>query len=145
VVRTEADFARVRDASPRSSWTSCSRWCRWSRRSSRRRARSSAREGQNSLALLGPAERHPRPARGLLPNGFISGAGVERLAHYPRYLDGILDRLRTLADAPGKDRTRQSEYERMAQAYADAGGAIPLPRAPRPGSSRCAGCSRSTA
>ena len=52
---------------------------------------------------------------------------MERLAHYPRYLDGILDRIRTLADAPGKDRTRQTEYERAAQAYADAGGTIPLP------------------
>ncbi|MBS1908124.1 MAG: ATP-dependent RNA helicase HrpA [Actinobacteria bacterium] len=87
-----------------------------------------AMKGQNSLALLGPLNDIRGQLAGLLPNRFISAAGADRLAHYPRYLDGILERLRTLADAPGKDRTRQSEYERMAQQYADAGGAIPLPR-----------------
>jgi ATP-dependent helicase HrpA len=32
-----------------------------------------------------------------------------------------------LADNPGRDRQRQSEYERSAAAFADAGGTIPLP------------------
>ena len=38
----------------------------------------------------------------------------------------MLDRLKTLASEPGKDRTRMSEFERMAKVFEDAGGAIPL-------------------
>ena len=87
-----------------------------------------AMKGQNPLALLGALNDIRGQLAGLLPSGFISRAGIERLGHYPRYLEGILDRLRTLADAAGRDRTRMTEYERMAQAYADAGGTIPLER-----------------
>jgi ATP-dependent helicase HrpA len=38
----------------------------------------------------------------------------------------MLDRLKTLASEPGKDRSRMSEFERMAKAFEDAGGTIPL-------------------
>ena len=38
----------------------------------------------------------------------------------------MLDRLKTLASEPGKDRARMTEYERMAKAFQDAGGTIPL-------------------
>lgn len=81
---------------------------------------------QNSLALLGPLNDIRSQLGGLLHPGFISAAGTERLAHFPRYLDGMLDRLTTLANDPGKDRARMTEYERVAQAFADAGGTIPL-------------------
>nr|WP_309341506.1 ATP-dependent RNA helicase HrpA [Microbacterium sp.] len=128
IVRTEAEFARVRDGVSAIVVDEL-----FALVSLVAKILTKAREvergmkGQNSLALLAPLGDIRGQLAGLLPNGFISGAGAERLAQFPRYLDGILDRLRTLADAPGKDRTRQSEYERMAQAYADAGGTIPLP------------------
>ena len=38
----------------------------------------------------------------------------------------MLERLKILANEPGKDRTRMTEFERMAKAYEDAGGTIPL-------------------
>lgn len=83
-------------------------------------------KSQNSLALLGPLNDIRSQLAGLLHPGFIAAAGVDRLAHFPRYLDGMIDRLKTLANEPGKDRTRMSEFERMARAYEDAGGTIPL-------------------
>ncbi|MGM7679674.1 ATP-dependent RNA helicase HrpA [Microbacterium sp. A94] len=85
-------------------------------------------KSQNSLALLGPLNDIRTQLSGLLHPGFISAAGTERLAHFPRYLDGMLDRLKTLESEPGKDRTRMTEYERMAKAFEDAGGTVPLPR-----------------
>jgi ATP-dependent helicase HrpA len=128
IVRTEADFARVRDGV--SAIVVDELFALVSlvaKILTRAREVERAMKGQNSLALLGTLNDIRGQLAGLLPNGFISIAGAERLAHYPRYLDGILDRLRTLADAPGKDRTRLTEYERMAQQFADAGGTIPLP------------------
>ncbi|MFF3029308.1 ATP-dependent RNA helicase HrpA [Microbacterium sp. NPDC057944] len=83
-------------------------------------------KSQNSLSLLGPLNDIRTQLAGLLHPGFISAAGVDRLAHFPRYLDGMLDRLKTLASEPGKDRSRMSEFERMAKAFEDAGGTIPL-------------------
>jgi ATP-dependent helicase HrpA len=88
---------------------------------------------QNSLALLGPLNDIRTQLSGLLHPGFVSAMGVERLAHLPRYLDAMLDRLKTLATEPGKDRARMTEFERMAKAFEDGGGRIPLPpTAPAP-------------
>ncbi|WDH78038.1 ATP-dependent RNA helicase HrpA [Microbacterium esteraromaticum] len=84
-------------------------------------------KAQNSLALLGPLNDIRTQLAGLIRPGFISSTGVERLSHLPRYLDGMLDRLKTLSNEPGKDRTRMTEYERMQKAFEDAGGTIPLP------------------
>ncbi len=81
---------------------------------------------QNSHALLGPLGDIKAQLSGLIFPGFVSATGRERLAQYPRYLDGILERLAALPDAPGKDRARQSEFEQMSAAYAEAGGTIPL-------------------
>ena len=129
VVRTETEFVRVRDAV---SAVIVDRL--FSTVSLIARILTKAREvergirGQNSLALLGPLGDIRAQLDGLLPNGFVSSTGEQRLGHLPRYLDGMLDRLKTLAETPGKDRTRMTEYERAAKAYADAGGTIPLPR-----------------
>ena len=83
-------------------------------------------KSQNSLALLGPLNDIRTQLSGLLHPGFVSAAGTDRLAHFPRYLEGMLDRLKTLASEPGKDRARMTEYERMSKAFEDAGGTIPL-------------------
>ncbi|WP_426181563.1 ATP-dependent RNA helicase HrpA [Microbacterium sp. TWP3-1-2b2] len=84
-------------------------------------------KAENSLALLGPLNDIRSQLSALLHPGFISATGAERLAHLPRYLDGMLDRLKTLSSEPGKDRARMTEYERVSKTFEDAGGTIPLP------------------
>ncbi|WP_309102375.1 ATP-dependent RNA helicase HrpA [Microbacterium sp.] len=132
VVRTEAEFTRLRDAVSSAlvdelfGCVSLVARILTKARDVERGIRS-----ENSLALLSPLNDIRTQLAGLLYPGFVSATGLERLSHVPRYLEAMLDRLRTLADAPGKDRTRMSEYERMAQLYADAGGTVPLqPGAP---------------
>ncbi|MDQ0615821.1 ATP-dependent helicase HrpA [Microbacterium sp. W4I4] len=127
VIRSEAEFRRVRDAVNAAlvdSLFACVSLV--ARILTRSRDVERGIKSQNSLALLGPLNDIRSHLSGLLPPGFISQTGVGRLAHLPRYLDGMVERLTTLANEPGKDRTRMTEYERMAQAFEDAGGAIPL-------------------
>ncbi|PVE90941.1 ATP-dependent RNA helicase HrpA [Microbacterium sp. TPD7012] len=127
IVRSESEFTRVRDAVSASlvdDLFACV--------SLVARVLTKAREvergikAQNSLALLGPLNDIRTQLSGLLHPGFVSAAGVERLAHFPRYLEGMLDRLKTLTNEPGKDRARMTEFERMAKAFEDAGGTTPL-------------------
>lgn len=80
---------------------------------------------QNSLTLLGALGDIKGQLAGLVFPGFVSAIGVTRLAHLPRYLRGALDRVRALADNPGRDRQRMTEFERAAALYADAGGTVP--------------------
>ncbi|GAA5150163.1 ATP-dependent RNA helicase HrpA [Microbacterium pseudoresistens] len=130
IVRTEAEFARVRDAVSGAIVDEL-----FAAVSLVARILTKAREvergikRQNSLALLGPLGDIRAQLDGLIHPGFIAAAGIERLAHLPRYLDGMTERLRILEQTPGKDRARMTEYERAAHAYAEAGGAIP----PTPG------------
>ncbi|MFC7942926.1 ATP-dependent RNA helicase HrpA [Microbacterium oxydans] len=127
IVRNEADFDRVRDAVSAvlvdELFTCVSLVARILTKS---RDVERGIKSQNSLALLGPLNDIRTQLSGLLHPGFVSAAGAERLAHFPRYLEGMLDRLKTLASEPGKDRARMTEYERMAKAFEDAGGTIPL-------------------
>ncbi|WP_424937496.1 MULTISPECIES: ATP-dependent RNA helicase HrpA [Bacteria] len=128
VVRSEGAFDRVRDAVSAAmvdELFACVSLV--ARILTRSRDVERAIKAENSLALLGPLNDIRAQLAGLLPPGFVSATGVERLAHLPRYLDGMRDRLKTLSETPGKDRARMNEYERVAQAYADAGGTIPLP------------------
>ncbi len=81
----------------------------------------------NSIALLGPLGDIRSQLSNLVFPGFIAKIGTARLQHIPRYLAGILMRLNTLQNEPGKDRTRQSEFERAAAMYTDASGTLPLP------------------
>jgi ATP-dependent helicase HrpA len=80
---------------------------------------------QNSLTLLGALNDVKGQLAGLVFPGFVSRTGTARLVHLPRYLRGALDRVRTLADNPGRDRQRMSEFERAAAVYTEAGGTIP--------------------
>jgi ATP-dependent helicase HrpA len=129
VVRTAAEFARVRDAVSAvlvDELFACvslvARILTLSRDVER------GIKSQNSLSLLGPLNDIKTQLTALLHPGFVSAAGIERLAHFPRYLEAMRDRLKTLASEPGKDRTRMSEFERMAKVFQDAGGVIPLPK-----------------
>src|SRR5690606_10196254 len=127
VIRTEAEFRRVRDtvnAALVDSLFACVSLV--ARILTKSREVERGIRSQNSLALLGPLNDIRSQLSGLVRPGFISQTGAERLAHLPRYLDGMIERLKTLANEPGKDRTRMTEYERMAKAFEDAGGGIPL-------------------
>ena len=82
---------------------------------------------QNSLTLLGALGDVKTQLAGLIHPDFISRTGSARLVHLPRYLRGALDRVRALADNPGRDRQRMTEFERATALFADAGGVVPLP------------------
>ncbi|MFC4138945.1 MULTISPECIES: ATP-dependent RNA helicase HrpA [unclassified Microbacterium] len=128
LVRSEAEFARIRDAVNAAlvdELFACVSLVARILTKSRDVERGIKKE--NSLALLAPLNDIRAQLSGLVHPGFVSETGVAQLAHLPRYLDGMIERLRGLADAPGKDRTRMTEYERMAALYADAGGTVPLP------------------
>ncbi|WP_460797458.1 ATP-dependent RNA helicase HrpA [Microbacterium sp. GXF0217] len=128
IVRTEADFARVRDAVSAGlvdQLFSCVSLV--ARILTKARDVERGLKSQNSLALLGPLNDIRSQLAALVRPGFISAMGVARLAHLPRYLDGMLERLNILANEPGKDRARMTEYERMARVFEEAGGTIPLP------------------
>ncbi|BDV31151.1 ATP-dependent RNA helicase HrpA [Microbacterium terricola] len=83
--------------------------------------------GQNSLTLLGALNEVKGQVAALVHPGFISRTGLARLAHLPRYLRGALERITALADNPGRDRQRMSEFERAAALYTEAGGMLPPP------------------
>lgn len=80
---------------------------------------------QNSLTLLGALNDVRAQTAGLIYSDFVSATGLDRLAHVPRYLRGALDRVTGLAENPGRDRQRMTEFERAAGLYAEAGGIIP--------------------
>ncbi len=141
IVRNEADFARVRDAVSSvlvDELFACVSLV--ARILTKSRDVERGIKSQNSLALLGPLNDIRTQLSGLLHPGFVSAAGADRLTQFPRYLEGMLDRLKTLSSEPGKDRARMTEYERMAKAFEDAGARSRSPPTRHPHSSRCAGC-----
>ena len=92
------------------------------------------------------AERREGPGRrARLPRLRVPD-GVARLAHVPRYLRGALERVEGLADNPGRDRQRMTEFERAAARLRRGGRRDPAcRRRTRPPSCTRGGCSRSTA
>jgi len=60
--------------------------------------------------------------------GFVSQIGLARLAHLPRYLRAARERVGALADNPGRDRQRMTEFERASALYSEAGGRVPPTR-----------------
>ncbi|WP_133542778.1 ATP-dependent RNA helicase HrpA [Microbacterium sp. BK668] len=132
VVRTRAEFDRVRDAFSAAVVDELFRTVSLVARvlTAAREVERAMRE-QNSLTLLAALNDVRGQLAGLVYPGFVLRTGTARLAHLPRYLRGALDRVRTLPDNPGRDRQRLTELERASAIYAEAGGSIPpLPDAP---------------
>ncbi|MCJ1707029.1 DUF3418 domain-containing protein [Microbacterium sp. VKM Ac-2923] len=128
VVRTKADFERVRDAF---SAASVERTFQTVALAAKillaQRELERAMKDAASITLLGALNDVRGQVTGLLFSGFLSRTGLSRLQHYPRYLAGALDRVKTLSDNPGRDRQRMTEYERAAAGFVEAGGTAPLP------------------
>ncbi len=79
-----------------------------------------------SLSLMSPLADARSQLEALVPAGFVSTTGLDRLRHLPRYLDGIALRVRKMQDDPGRDRRFMNDYETAATAYAKAGGTVPV-------------------
>jgi ATP-dependent helicase HrpA len=127
-VRTRGDFERVRDAF---SSVSVERTFQTVSLAAKillaQREVERAMKDAASMTILGALNDVRGQVKGLLFPGFLSRTGIPRLQHYPRYLAGALERVKTLSDNPGRDRQRMTEYERAAAGFVEAGGTMPLP------------------
>jgi ATP-dependent helicase HrpA len=84
-----------------------------------------------SMALLAAIADAREQLAGLVHPGFVSGTGLARLGHLPRYLAAIVYRLEKLPDNPARDRAWMTEVQTATARFVDAGGRIPLaPHAP---------------
>ncbi|ALJ19741.1 ATP-dependent RNA helicase HrpA [Microbacterium sp. No. 7] len=127
-VRTEEQFARVRDAFSAVAVDELFQTVSLvARILTLQREVERAVRGQNSMTLLAALGDVKTQLAGLVFPGFIARTGIARLAHLPRYLQAALDRVRGLGDNAGRDRQRLTELERAAALFADAGGTIPCP------------------
>jgi ATP-dependent helicase HrpA len=80
------------------------------------------------MAALGDARSQ---LEALVPSGFVSATGLDRLRHLPRYLEAITLRVRKLVENPGRDRQAMNQLEASIAAFERAGGTIPIdPEAP---------------
>lgn len=128
VVRTRAEFERVRDAfSAASVEQTFQAVSLVAKILLAQREVERAMKDASSITLLGALNDVRGQLQGLIFPGFISRTGLARLAHLPRYLAGALERAKTLPDNPGRDRQRMTEYERGAAGFVEAGGVTPLP------------------
>ncbi|RWR17860.1 ATP-dependent RNA helicase HrpA [Microbacterium enclense] len=128
IVRTRAEFERVRDAfSAASVEQTFQAVSLVAKILLAQREVERAMKDASSITLLGALNDVRGQLKGLIFPGFISRTGLARLAHLPRYLAGALERVKTLPDNPGRDRQRMTEYERGAAGFVEAGGVLPLP------------------
>ncbi|MGQ3011943.1 DUF3418 domain-containing protein, partial [Microbacterium aurantiacum] len=128
VIRTRAEFERVRDALSAVVLDETFRVVSLAAKIliAARDVERGIRD-RNSLTLLSALGDVKSQLAGLVFPGFVARTGTVRLAHLPRYLRAARERLDGMADNPGRDRQRQTEFERAAALYADAGGVLPLP------------------
>jgi ATP-dependent helicase HrpA len=89
--------------------------------------------GASSIQLMAALGDARTQLQGLVPAGFVSATGLERLRHLPRYLEAISIRVRKLVENPGRDRQAMNQLEPTMTAFEAAGGRIPIdPEAPAP-------------
>jgi len=80
----------------------------------------------SSLHLMSALADARSQLEALVPPGFVSTTGLERLRHLPRYLEAITVRVRRMQENPGRDRQLLTEFEQARTAYEKAGGTFPI-------------------
>ncbi|MDQ4137555.1 MAG: ATP-dependent RNA helicase HrpA, partial [Actinomycetota bacterium] len=86
-----------------------------------------ALKGATSMALL-PALTDARgQLSALLPAGFVSATGLDRLRHLVRYVKGITARVSKLPTDVARDRVWMNDVATATDRYKAAGGKLPLP------------------
>ncbi|WP_353829333.1 ATP-dependent RNA helicase HrpA [Agromyces sp. SYSU T0242] len=80
----------------------------------------------SSLQLMSALADARSQLEALVPAGFVSATGLDRLRHLPRYLEAIVVRVRRMQENPGRDRQLMTEFDQARTAYAKAGGAVPI-------------------
>lgn len=80
----------------------------------------------SSLQLMSALADARAQLEALTPAGFIQATGLARLRHLPRYLEAITVRVRRMQENPGRDRQLMTEFAQAAEAYAKAGGTVPI-------------------
>ncbi|HET8780696.1 MAG TPA: ATP-dependent RNA helicase HrpA [Agromyces sp.] len=127
LVRTRAEFEAVRDAIAANimermfdTVALASRILRAAREADR------AISGASSMHLMAALGDLRTQLDGLVPAGFVSATGIERLRHLPRYLEAINVRVRKLVENPGRDRQAMNQLEPSMAAFEAAGGRIPI-------------------
>ena len=127
LVRTRAEFEAVRDAIAANimermfeTVALVARILRAAREADRSISSASS---MHLMAALGDLRTQ---LDGLVPAGFVSATGIERLRHLPRYLEAINVRVRKLVENPGRDRQAMNQLEPSVAAFEAAGGRIPI-------------------
>lgn len=127
LVRTRAEFEAVRDAIAASivermfeTVALVARILRTAREADR------TISGASSMQLMAALGDMRAQLEGLVPSGFVSATGLERLRHLPRYVEAIIVRVRKLVENPGRDRQAMNQLEPSIAAFETAGGRIPI-------------------
>lgn len=127
LVRTRAEFDGVRDAVEASvmdrmfeTVALVSRILVAAREADRAIAKAS------SLQLMSALADARSQLEALVPSGFVSATGLERLRHLPRYLEAITMRVRRMQDNPGRDRQLVTEFDQARTAFEKAGGTVSI-------------------
>lgn len=132
LLRTRAEFEAVRDAVAANimdrmfeTVALVARIVRLSRDADR------AIAGASSIQLMAALGDLRAQLDALVPAGFVSATGLERLRHLPRYLEAMIVRVRKLVENPGRDRQAMNQLEPSIAAFEQAGGRFPIdPEAP---------------
>ncbi|MGR0319023.1 ATP-dependent RNA helicase HrpA [Agromyces sp. ZXT2-3] len=82
----------------------------------------------SSLQLMAALADARSQLESLVPPGFVSATGLDRLRHLPRYLEAITFRVRRMQENPGRDRQLVTEFDQARSAYGKAGGTFPIDR-----------------
>ncbi len=127
LIRTRSEFEAVRDAIAANivermfeTVALVARILRAAREADR------AISGASSMHLMAALGDLRSQLEGLVPAGFVSATGIERLRHLPRYLDAMNLRVRKLVENPGRDRQAMNQLEPSIAAFEAAGGRIPI-------------------
>ncbi len=88
--------------------------------------------GSASLSLLPSLNDARVQLAGLVRPDFISGTGYEQLAHVPRYLRALGQRLDKMADDPYRDQANLAKIQQLQEEYEAALDRVPRGRQPGP-------------